>query len=381
MYFDNSATTQPYQEVLSAYRKASESYFANPSSFHHKGGEAERLLESARSQIARELNVKPEHCFFTSGGTEGNNMVLKGTAETRKNLGRHIVTTAVEHPSVMETCVHLEEKGYRITYLPVGRDGRINIKDLHKALEPDTILVTIGHTNSEIGAVQPIEAIGEMLSSYPGVYFHTDYVQGAAKIPLNIERAGLDFVTVSAHKFHGLKGTGVLYKHPRTMLEPLIHGGGQENGVRSGTENTAGAAAMAKALRLAKESYAANSSRIEEIKEWTAARLQESGGVLNSPFSGGSPFILNVSFPGVKPEVLVEALAERGASISTKTACASKNSEPSAVILAAAGERKLAESAVRISFSADTKKEEAAHLCSMCEEVLPQLKKVMEEQQ
>jgi cysteine desulfurase len=281
----------------------------------------------------------------------------------------------------MKTCVYLEEKGYRVTYLPVGRDGRINTKDLHKALEPDTILVTIGHTNSEIGAVQPIEAIGEILSSYQDIYFHTDYVQGAAKIPLNIEKAGLDFVTVSAHKFHGLKGTGVLYKRPGTILEPLIHGGGQESGVRSGTENTAGAAAMAKAFRLAKESYAANSSRIEEIKDWTALRLQESGGVINSPFSGGSPFILNVSFPGIKPEVLVEALAERGASISTKTACASKNSEPSVVILAATGERKLAESAVRISFSADTKKEEAAHLCSMCEEVLPQLKKVMEEQQ
>ncbi|GEK58148.1 hypothetical protein CHL76_09525 [Marinococcus halophilus] len=381
MYFDNSATTQPYEEVLSAYKKASESYFANPSSFHHKGGEAERLLESARSQIARELGVEAKCCLFTSGGTEGNNIVIKGAAASRKNIGRHIITTAVEHPSVMESCVYLEEKGYRVTYLPVDREGRISVEEVRRALKPDTILVTVGHTNSEIGTVQPIEAIGEMLTHYPNVYFHTDYVQGAAKSPLNIEKAGLDFVTVSAHKFHGLNGTGMLYKHPRTTLEPLMHGGGQENGLRSGTENIAGAAAMAKALRLAKENYAANSRRIEELKKWTAARLKKSGGVLNSSVSRSSPFILNVSFPGIKPEVLVEALAGRGVSISTKTACASKNSEPSAVVLAVTGEQKLAESAVRISFSADTQKQEADYLCSICEEILPQLKKVMEEQQ
>src|SRR5690625_1869009 len=240
IYLDNSATTKPDPSVLNSFYKVSNQYFGNPSSIHELGGEVEKLHNRAREQAAQLLQVNTDEIVFTSGGTEGNNLAIKGIAWKHQQRGKHIITSSVEHSSVYETCKRLEELGFHITYLPVDQSGVINIEQLEQAITSETILVAVMHVNNEIGTIQPIIEIGNILKKYPKVFFHVDAVQSFGKVPLTLQNTGIDLSTFSGHKIHGLKGTGMLYIRNGTTVFPLLHGGGQEDGFRSGTENVAG---------------------------------------------------------------------------------------------------------------------------------------------
>ena len=228
IYLDNSETTIPDPSVVQSFQKTIEAYVSNPSSIHPLGGTSEKLLETARNQAASILEVEPKEIIFTSGGSEGNNMAIKGIALEHQNRGKHIITSAIEHPSVEEACFSLEKLGFEITVLPVDRNGVVNVDDVKRAVREDTILVSIMHVNNEIGSIQPIKEIGMFLREFPKLYFHVDAVQGFGKVPLSIKDAHIDLCTLSGHKFHGLKGTGILYVNKRTVLFPISHGGGQE---------------------------------------------------------------------------------------------------------------------------------------------------------
>ena len=255
IYFDNSATTKPYPEVLDSFIKVSKDYYGNPSSLHKFGGLSEQLLNQARNQIAKLLSVKQTEIIFTSGGTEGNNLAIKGVSFAYKNRGKHLITTNIEHASVRESFKELENVGFEITTVPVGSDGLVNVKDIEKEIRKDTILVSVMHVNNEIGTVQPIEEIGQLVKNYPNIKFHVDYVQGIGKVPLDIQKCHIDLCSVSGHKFHGLKGTGLLFVREGVNINPLFTGGSQERKIRSGTENVAGYVSLAKALRMTLEKF------------------------------------------------------------------------------------------------------------------------------
>lgn len=358
IYLDNSATTQPYTEVLETFVTVSEKFYGNPSSLHKIGMEAEQLMERARQQIAEYFQVKPNEILFTSGGTEGNNLAIKGTAFQFRSRGKHLITTAIEHPSSLEAFRYLETLGFEVTYLPVDEYGLVSVDELKKAVRDDTILVSIIHVNNEIGTVQPIEEIGAFLKTKRKIIFHVDHVQGATKVPLNLYEANIDLCTVSGHKIHGLKGTGFLFVREGLALTPLLHGGGQEKGFRSGTENVAGIVALAKAVRLSFEKSKTMLGRLHELKHDLIQELENIDGVVvNTPKEHSAPHIVNFSLPGYKPEVIIHALAEKGISISTKSACSSKQSEASHVILALGAGEKRAVSALRVSMSFQTEKQ------------------------
>lgn len=358
IYLDNSATTQPYTEVLETFVTVSEKFYGNPSSLHKIGMEAEQLMERARQQIAEYFQVKPNEILFTSGGTEGNNLAIKGTAFQFRSRGKHLITTAIEHPSSLEAFRYLESLGFEVTYLPVDERGLVSVDELKKAVRDDTILVSIIHVNNEIGTVQPIEEIGAFLKTKRKIIFHVDHVQGATKVPLNLYEANIDLCTVSGHKIHGLKGTGFLFVREGLVLTPLLHGGGQEKGFRSGTENVAGIVALAKAVRLSFEKSKTMLGRLHELKHDLIQELENIDGVVvNTPKEHSAPHIVNFSLPGYKPEVIIHALAEKGISISTKSACSSKQSEASHVILALGSGEERAVSALRVSMSFQTEKQ------------------------
>lgn len=378
IYLDNGATTKPHPEVLESFQKVSENYFANPSSIHELGGTVSDLQSEARKQIAQILGVEPEEIVFTSGGTEGNNLAIKGIALEHQNRGKHIITSKVEHPSVYNTCKSLETLGFEVTYLPVNRHGIVDVEDVKQALRDDTVLVSIMHVNNEIGSIQPIEAIADLLIEYPKVFFHIDAVQSLGKVPLDLSHEGIDLATFSGHKINGLKGTGVLYVNKGTTLFPLFHGGGQEFGIRSGTENVAGNVAFAKALRLIKEKEQAKRHELNEIRMKLYEALEQMEGVeMNSP-KEGAPHIVHVSVPGFKPEVIIHALYDQGIVISTQSACSSKREEESRVLKACGHDRKRASSGLRITLSYDTTEAEVQTFLQAFERVLNELRKVLE---
>lgn len=378
IYLDNGATTKPHPEVLESFQKVSENYFANPSSIHELGGTVSDLQSEARKQIAQILGVEPEEIVFTSGGTEGNNLAIKGIALEHQNRGKHIITSKVEHPSVYNTCKSLETLGFEVTYLPVNRHGIVDVEDVKQALRDDTVLVSIMHVNNEIGSIQPIEAIADLLIEYPKVFFHIDAVQSLGKVPLDLSHEGIDLATFSGHKINGLKGTGVLYVKKGTTLFPLFHGGGQEFGIRSGTENVAGNVAFAKALRLIKEQEQAKRHELNEIRMKLYEALEQMEGVeMNSP-KEGAPHIVHVSVPGFKPEVIIHALYDQGIVISTQSACSSKREEESRVLKACGHDRKRASSGLRITLSYDTTEAEVQTFLQAFERVLNELRKVLE---
>lgn len=251
IYFDNSATTKVDDSVLETFIQVSQKMNGNPSSLHRLGDLADGLLQQSRKQIASLLQVKDSEIYFTSSGTEGDNWAIKGTAIEKMRYGKHLITTSVEHPAVKESMAQLEQLGFKVTYLPVDETGVVSVSDLRNALRPDTVLVSVMAVNNEVGSIQPIDEIGEVLREYPSIHFHVDAVQAVGKIPLDLSSSSrIDLATFSGHKFHGLKGTGFLYiKHGR-KIAPLMSGGGQEKGRRNGTENVAGIAAMSRALRL-----------------------------------------------------------------------------------------------------------------------------------
>lgn len=377
IYLDNSATTKPYPEVLETYRKVAESYFANPSSLHEKGAEAEHLLTQAREIAAGQLQTKPKEIVFTSGGSEGNNLAIKGTAFYYRTRGKHIITTEVEHASTYGAFQQLEALGFEVTWLPVDDEGRISVRDLQQAIRPDTTLVSVIHVNNELGTVQPVGEVGHLLRDFPSISFHVDDVQGVTKVPLSIKEAGIDLCTVSAHKFHGPRGAGMLYIREGANLMPLISGGGHEGGRRAGTENLPAIVAMLKALRLSFADAEAHLEKIRQLQAKLCAALREMPGVsLHTPAENAAPHIVNFSVEGVKPEVLVHALAQKGIYLSTKSACSSKAGDASRVLLATGMHEVQAKSALRVSLSFANSEQDINDTIKACKEIIPQQRRM-----
>lgn len=378
IYFDNSATTKAYKEVLDSFVKVSSEFFGNPSSLHGFGGQAEKLLNQAREQIAKLLSAKTNEIYFTSGGTESNNIAIKGAAYWNRTKGRHIITTSVEHASVYNTMEQLEQEGFEVTYLPVNGDGRISVDDVKSAVRKDTILISIMHVNNEVGTIQPIKEIGDMLKSNTSILFHVDGVQGIGKVPLLLHENRIDLYSLSAHKFHGLKGTGILYIRDGVRLTPLFSGGNQERKIRSGTENVAGAVSMAKALRLTLMKQETGLERMKKIQSLLRNSLVDMNGVhLNTPVENAAPHIVNFSAEGIKSEVFIHALEQKDIYVSTTSACSSKKKTPSKTLLAMGVPEGLAESSIRISLSYDNTEEEAETVITAVKDTLDQLRKVM----
>jgi cysteine desulfurase len=376
-YFDHSATTPPYDEVVDAYAEVMKTYFGNPSSIHRLGAEAERLIATAREVIAEPFGVKPEELIFTSGGTESNNAAVKGAACQYRNRGSHIVTTAVEHASVHEACRQLEREGFQVTYVRPGPTGHVRPEDIRAALRKDTILVSMIHVNNEVGSIQPVAEVGAMLREYPRILFHVDAVQSIGKIPVDIKRWGIDLLTGSAHKIRGPKGCGFLYCRSGVKLAPLIAGGGQEHGFRSGTQHVAGIVAMAKAVRMTMEKRQQHEQHLYRLRERLVEQLRQ---IPELSLNGSpdprsmAPHIVHFSYPGMKSEVLVHALEEYDIYVSTQSACSSKSQEPSRILLAMGLDEAAASSGIRISMSADQTEEEVDFLIQAIKSVVRKLK-------
>lgn len=379
-YLDNSATTRCTEGVAQVMTEVMCSAYGNPSSLHHKGIEAERYVREARETITKTLKCAPKEIFFTSGGTESDNLAIRGAAYANARQGRHLITTAVEHPAVLNTMQYLEQQGYEVTYLPVDEYGRVRLSDLEEAIRPDTILVSMMHTNNEIGALEPIEAAGELIKRVnPNTLFHVDAVQGYGKSRIYVKRMKIDMLSVSAHKIHGPKGTGFLYVGDRVKIRPIVFGGGQERGLRSGTENVPAIAGMARA---AEEIYRNLDEDLERMYE-LRARLEE--GIMRlenvrfNTLSGreSAPHVLSVSFAGVRSEVLLHALEEKGIYVSAGSACASNHPETSgsATLRAIGLEKELLNSTIRFSLSAYTTQEEIDHTVQALEELVPMLRR------
>lgn len=380
VYLDNSATTRTDPEVIRVMADVMEKVYGNPSSLHGIGDKAHRLIGEAREAVARTLGVQPREIVFTSGGTESNNLAIKGVAEQFRNRGRHLITTEVEHPSVYQAFRQLEERGWRVTYLPVDRLGRVSEEDVEKALTEDTVLVSVMHVNNEVGTIQPVEAIGRVLRSRPKVIFHVDAVQAFGKLELDPVRWGVDLLSISGHKFHGPKGVGALYIREGLRLSPLLAGGEQEGGLRSGTENVPGIAGLAKAAILAQQ-------RRETVRQWqrwkeeliqaVTSRLE--GVVVNGDTTteGGAPHILSLSFPGLKSEVIVHALEQEKVFVSSKSACSSKKETPSRVLTAMGLDDRTAIGSIRISMGYDTVESDIRQCAQALIRVIPELQRVM----
>jgi cysteine desulfurase len=378
IYFDNSATTKPYKEVLDSFIKVSSEYYGNPSSLHGMGGQAERLLMQAREQIAQLMNVLPNEVYFTSGGTESNNLAIKGTALMHRNRGHHIITTAVEHASVSETMAQLRDLGYRITIIPPDSSGIVSVEDIEKEITSETILVSVMHVNNEIGSIQPINEIGKLLKKHSKIVFHVDNVQGIGKVPVDLYEANVDLCTISAHKFHGLKGNGALFIRDGIRLSPLFSGGNQEWKQRSGTENVAGTVAMAKALRLTMNNKEKFLDRLLSIKKYLVEELGKMEDItVHTPESHSAPHIINFSIKGFKAEVFVHALEEKDIYVSTTSACSSKKAAASSTLIAIGVPEKDAKSAIRVSLTYENTLEEAAAFIEAVKETVNRLREVM----
>ena len=352
IYFDNSATTKVYPEVLTTYTKVSEAIWGNPSSLHKMGENAYNLLEQSRAQIAELLGCQKEEIFFTSGGTEGDNWAIKGTALEKGIYGKHLITTQVEHPAVLNSMKQLEKLGFEVTYLPVDENGRVSVLDLKQALRKDTILVSVMAVNNEVGTIQPLKEIARVLADHPKVHFHVDAVQAVGKgLTDLIMDERVDLVTFSGHKFHAPRGVGFLYKKAGRKLAPLLSGGGQEKNLRSSTENLPAIAAMAKALRLLLENETKNVAHEQAIRQKIFEHLQAFDRVtlfsqLDDKFA---PHILCFAIAGVRGETIVHAFEDQGVFISTTSACSSKKGQVSSTLHAMQVDDKIATSAVRVS--------------------------------
>ncbi len=379
-YLDNSATTRCTKAVRDVVVKTMTEDFGNPSSRHRKGVEAERYLRDAREIIARTMKVNEKEIFFTSGATESNNWAIIGGAMANRRSGMHLITTAVEHPAVLMPMQFLEEQGFRVTYLPVDAGGQIRPEDLEKAVCDDTILVSIMYVNNEIGTIQPIAEAGKILRAHsPRILFHVDAVQAYGKMPVYPRRLGVHLLSASAHKIHGPKGAGFLYISDKAKIRPLILGGGQQRNMRSGTDNVPGAAGMAQAAREAYENLEESRAHLLALKERMTEglrRLPEQTVIHSLPGEQGAPHIVSAAFPGVRSEVLLHALEERGIYVSAGSACSSNKKLPVSTVLKAIHlSPELMESTLRFSFSRFTTPEEIDYCLEALGELLPVLKR------
>ena len=326
IYLDNSATTKPYKEVIEKMVYALSTDYANPSSLHKKGIEVEKNIKEIRRNIARTLGVKDKEIYFTSGGTESNNAIIRGVVALNKKRKNHIISTVIEHPSVLNTLKDLEEEGFEVTYLNVDKYGKINLEELKQAIKPTTCLVTIMHVNNEVGSIQPIQEIGKYLKTLNDkVYFHVDAVQSYSKINFKPSRYNIDFMSVSGHKLHGPKGIGFMYIRENNRIKPMLTGGGQEIGIRSGTENTPGIYGLGEAINIINQNLDEKIEKIANLKNLLKDEIVKNIDdiKINSP-EDGVCHILNISFRGVKGEVLLHYLEQKKVYVSTGSACSSK---------------------------------------------------------
>lgn len=352
IYFDNSATTQVDDQVLATYNKVSQDIWGNPSSLHAWGEQAFNLLEQSRKQIATLMQVFPDEIYFTSGGSEGDNWAIKGTAMEKRPYGKHLITSSVEHPAVLNTMAHLERLGFEVTYLPVDKNGRVSANDLEKAIRKDTILVSIMAINNEIGTIEPIDQIAQVLEKYPKIHFHVDAVQAIGKgVAQLLNNSRIDLMTFSGHKFHAPRGVGFMYKKRGRMIQPLIDGGGQEKGLRGGTENLPAIAGMAKALRLLLDNEDQKVKKQRQIKDKIYNHIKQFDKVhlFSKDDNSFAPHILCFTIDGVRGETIVHAFENYGIYISTTSACSSKKGTIAGTLDAMKVPEKIATSAVRIS--------------------------------
>ena len=368
IYFDNAATTKIYNDALTSYVQVSQKFFGNPSSLHQLGVDAFQVLTKARAQVASLLSVQPEEIFFTSGGTESNNWAIKGTALEKSVFGKHIITTKIEHPSVIQTCKQLERFGFEVTYLDVDSNGIVNVDQLKESLRKDTILVSVMAVNNEVGAVQPIAEIANVLEEYPSIHFHVDAVQAVERASQLLSIGRIDLLSLSAHKFHGPRGVGIMYKKFGRKIQALLTGGGQEKGERSTTENLPGIVATTKALRMALEEKSVTGELRSQLWKELATKPEIR---IFSPEDGAS-HVLCFAIKGVRGEVVVHAFENHGIYISTTSACSSKKGDSSSTLYAMDVPTEWATGAVRVSFSNDNTKEEVEQFIEVLHQLMKQ---------
>ena len=378
IYFDNSATTKPYPEALATYTEVATRIWGNPSSLHNLGSQATRILEASRKQIAELIGKKAEEIYFTSGGTEGDNWILKGVAFEKAPYGKHIIVSDIEHPAIKESAAWLKTQGFEVDYAPVDARGFVKVDVLANLLRPDTTLVSVMAVNNEIGSIQPIHDIAALLEDRPTVSFHVDAVQALAKVATEVylpER--VDFATFSSHKFHGLRGVGLVYIKEGKKIAPLLTGGGQEKEMRSTTENVAGIAATAKALRLAMENQEVFASKTQQMKEVIRKELANYPDVII--FSGEdhfAPHILTFGIKGVRGEVVVHAFEEFDIYISTTSACSSKAGKPAGTLIAMGVDKSVAQTAVRLSLDIENDMSQVEQFLTKFKLIYEQTRKV-----
>ena len=378
VYMDNSATTRTFPEVAELMTKIMCEDYGNPSSLHMKGVEAEKYLRYAKETLARILKVEERELLFTSGGTESDNMALIGCALANCRRGNHLITTQIEHPAILQTMRYLETQGYRVTHLPVDPCGRIRLEDLRRAMTPETILVSIMHTNNEIGALQPIEEAGALIKQMnPDTLFHVDAVQGFGKSRIYPKKMHIDLLSVSGHKIHGPKGVGFLYIDEKVKIRPLIYGGGQQKGMRSGTENVPGVAGLGVAAAEMYRNHQEKLDHLYDLKEHMMKRVAEIDGVVinSQPGRESAPQIVSVSFEGVRSEVLLHALEDRGIYVSSGSACSSNHPGVSGTLKGIGVKQELLDSTLRFSFGMFNKKEEIDYAIEVLKELLPVLRR------
>lgn len=377
-YLDNSATTKCFDEVAALTTQIMCEDYGNSSSLHRKGVQAEKYIRYAKEVIARNLKVKEKEIFFTSGGTESDNLALIGCARANSRRGRHLITTQIEHPAVIQAMRYLEGEGFRVTYLPVDNRGCIRLEDLERAITGETILVSVMFVNNEVGSIQPIEQVGELIKRMnPNILFHVDAVQAYGKFRIHPKRMKIDLLSASGHKIHGPKGIGFLYVDEKVKIKPISYGGGQQNGMRSGTENVPGAAGFAKAVELIYENLDEETARLYQLKKIFIQGVLKMEGVTVNGYGdeNGAPHVVSVSFRGVRSEVLLHALEDKGIYVSAGSACSARKPQPSTTLQAMGIDRDLLGSTIRFSFSVFTTKEEIAYTLQTLYEVVPVLRK------
>lgn len=377
VYLDNSATTRCFPEAAEFMKQIMCEDYGNPSSLHRKGVQAENHLRTAKETIAKILKVNEKELLFTSGGTESDNLALIGAAHANCRRGKHLITTSIEHPAILQTMKYLEE-GYRVTYLPVDEKGCIRLEDLQRAITGETILVSIMYTNNEVGSQQPIAQAGALIKKMnPQILFHVDAVQGFGKARIYPKRMNIDMLSVSGHKIHGPKGVGFLYVDSHVKLKPIIFGGGQQGGMRSGTENVPGIAGIAKAAQIMYDNYDQDIEKLYDLKKCFIEGVKKIDRVIvNGPdCMDGAPHIVSVSFSGVRSEVLLHSLEDKGIYVSAGSACSAHKPQPSATLMAMGVPKDLLSSTIRFSFSVFTTMEEINYTLEALYDIIPMLRK------
>ncbi len=378
VYLDNSATTRAYPEVGELVYKVMCEDYGNPASMHRKGVEAEHYIKAAKETLAKLLKVNTKELFFTSGGTESDNLALMGAARANRRSGSHLITSSIEHPAVLNTMRHLEEEGFRVTYLPVDSNGRVKLETLKEALCEDTILVSIMYVNNEVGSVQPVEEAAKIVKSYnPRILFHTDAVQGFGKYRIYPKRQGIDMLSASGHKIHGPKGCGLLYINEKVKIQPIMFGGEHQKNIRSGTENVPGIAGIALAADMI---YRDLDIKVALMRELKAHFLEGIAKIDHTTVHGltdenSAPHIISVGIAGIRSEVLLHALEEKGIYVSSGSACASNHPAVSGVLKGIGAPQEYLDATLRFSMSEFTTKEEIDYTLETLYNCVPMLRR------